>query len=44
MTSAIRALCANDLHIRITSYNPKCIFGSSFSSASEPEVPDPEGI
>jgi hypothetical protein len=38
MTSAICLLGANDLHRKITSYNPKCIFGSSFSSASEPEM------
>jgi hypothetical protein len=42
MTSAICLLGANDLHRKITSYNPKCIFGSSFSSASEPERLEPE--
>jgi hypothetical protein len=42
MTSAIRSLVANDLHGKVTSYNPKCIFGSSSSSASEPGVPEPE--
>lgn len=42
MTSAICLLGANDLHRKINSYNPKCIFGSSFSSASELGVPEPE--
>lgn len=35
------SLGANDLHRKFT-YSPKCIFGSSFPSASEPEVPEPE--
>ena len=33
---------ASDLHRQVTSYNPKGIFGSSFSSASQPEEQEPE--
>ena len=38
MNSATRSHGANDLHGEITC-NPKRIFGTSFSSVSEPEVP-----
>ena len=42
MTSAIRSHGPNDLHREITSCNPKRIFGTSFSSVSEPEIPESE--
>jgi hypothetical protein len=38
VNSAIRSHGVHDLHRKITSYNPKRIFGTSFSSAPVPEV------
>jgi hypothetical protein len=42
MTSTIHSLDANDLPSQITSHSHKYVFGTSFSSVSESEVPEPE--
>lgn len=42
MTSTVHSVGANDLHSQVTSHNHKRVFGTSFSSVSEPEVPESE--
>ena len=42
MTSTVHSVGANDLHSQVTAHSHKYVFGTSFSSVSESEVPEPE--